>query len=314
MKEIEEAGTEDLFSIQMVSRRTGLSPEVLRVWEKRYKVVLPIRTATGRRMYSTNEVERLKLLRMATLSGRRISQIADLNTDELLKLTQEDLRAEQSKPTLATQSNGTSLKYVETCMRLIDDLDGAGLHSELMQALAVLNGMEFVEDFLAVLFERIGNSWVEGDLDPNQEHMATAIVRGILSQLFTTRHDGGPTLVIATPVNHRHEVGALLAAVTASFVGYKVVYLGADLPAESIEKAVKSCGASAVALSVVYPEADEETIEDLKNLSSLLPQQVSVIMGGNAAAGYAESMQIRNLQVVESFRDMDAALRRIRLE
>jgi DNA-binding transcriptional MerR regulator len=60
--------------IQVVARRTGLSPDVLRVWEKRYQAVEPGRTKTGRRLYSDDDIERLRLLREATSRGRRIGE------------------------------------------------------------------------------------------------------------------------------------------------------------------------------------------------------------------------------------------------
>ena len=66
--------------IQIVARRTGLTPDVIRVWERRYEAVLPRRTSTNRRLYSDRDVERLQLLRRATLAGRRIGDVARLRS------------------------------------------------------------------------------------------------------------------------------------------------------------------------------------------------------------------------------------------
>ena len=86
-----ETSTEPRHPIKVVARRTGLTPDVLRVWEKRYSAVTPTRVSTGRRLYSDQDVERLLLLRRATLVGRRIGQVAALPTDELETLVDEDL-------------------------------------------------------------------------------------------------------------------------------------------------------------------------------------------------------------------------------
>src|SRR5919107_4915681 len=72
--------------MRVVTRRTGLSADVLRVWEKRYGVVTPSRSDTGRRLYSDTDIERLRLLHRATLAGRSIGQVAGLSTPALLEL------------------------------------------------------------------------------------------------------------------------------------------------------------------------------------------------------------------------------------
>ena len=68
------------YSIKVVARRTGLSPHVIRAWERRYGAVEPERSATGRRLYSDTEIERLQALERATRAGHSIGQIAQLST------------------------------------------------------------------------------------------------------------------------------------------------------------------------------------------------------------------------------------------
>jgi DNA-binding transcriptional MerR regulator len=73
-------------SIKAVSRRTGLSPHVIRIWEKRYGAVEPRRTSTNRRLYSDAEIERLNSLRLATAAGHSIGNIATLPLRQLNSL------------------------------------------------------------------------------------------------------------------------------------------------------------------------------------------------------------------------------------
>src|SRR5678810_782943 len=79
-----------LHPIQIVTRRTGLSADVLRVWEKRYAVVTPVRSSSGRRLYSDADIERLRLLVQATRTGRTIGQVAALPTEALVELLGEE--------------------------------------------------------------------------------------------------------------------------------------------------------------------------------------------------------------------------------
>src|SRR4029079_3356430 len=80
-----------LHPIQIVTRRTGLSADVLRVWEKRYAVVTPVRSESGRhRLASDADTQRLRLLVQATRTGRTIGQVAALPTAALLTLLEEE--------------------------------------------------------------------------------------------------------------------------------------------------------------------------------------------------------------------------------
>src|SRR6476646_793213 len=92
-----------LHPIQIVTRRTGLSADVLRVWEKRYAVVTPVRSESGRRLYSDTDIERLRLLVQATRAGRAIGQVAALPTSALVSLLEDEAptprRARQRGPT-----------------------------------------------------------------------------------------------------------------------------------------------------------------------------------------------------------------------
>src|SRR4028119_341939 len=78
------------YSMKVVARRTGLSPHVIRVWERRYGAVIPGRTQTGHRAYTDADIERLQLLRDATQAGHSISRITHLPNDELRKLAAEE--------------------------------------------------------------------------------------------------------------------------------------------------------------------------------------------------------------------------------
>src|SRR5512139_3052140 len=84
--------------MRVVTRRTGLSAELLRVWERRHRVVTPARTQTGRRLYSDSEIERLRLLYRATLGGRSIGSVAPLSTPALTELVRQDAAAEVVRP------------------------------------------------------------------------------------------------------------------------------------------------------------------------------------------------------------------------
>jgi methanogenic corrinoid protein MtbC1 len=271
--------------IQVVARRTGLTPDVLRVWEKRHEVVGPSRSSFGRRLYSDREVERLLLLRRATLAGRRIGQVARLTDDELRALVASDERAVAEAPLRAGPAGG---EHLESCWRAVERMDGAAVLAALSSAAVSLGSPAVLERVLAPILHRVGDAWRDGTLRVAQEHLASAAARTFLSSLRTAyaTPSGAPVLVATTPAGQLHELGALMAAVTAAADGWDAAYLGPNLPADEVAMAAERSAARAVALSVVYPADDLGLAQELRRLRASLPDSAALVVGGRAAPAY----------------------------
>ncbi len=269
--------------IRVVSRRTGLTPDVLRAWERRYGAVRPSRSS-GRRLYNDADVQRLRLLRRAARAGRRIGQISTLSTPALKKLVSEDERAMESEPKPApTRLEGSKKSgpdeahdlgaVLDECIGAVNDLDAAGLEAALARAMVAFGRIAAAERVALPLMEEIGSMWQEGKLRVAHEHLASAVVRSFLGDPGNGRNPGagGAALVVATPAGQRHELGALASVTTAASGGWQVTYLGPDLPADEIAAAARMKNASAVALSIVYPADDPHLHQELRKLRRLLP-------------------------------------------
>jgi methanogenic corrinoid protein MtbC1 len=281
--------------IKVVVRRTGLSPHVIRVWEKRYQAVEPMRTETNRRRYSDADIERLLLLQRATHTGRSIGQIAHLTTERLRELVREDEVASQaSKPATVESETSEAPKIappetqLEACLEAIRQLDSAALEHILMQARLSLSQPMFIERLIVPLMEVIGELWRNGSLRIVHEHLASAVVRTMLDGLSTsaTLSASAPKMVVATPTGQLHEIGALIVASTAESDGWQVVYLGVNLPAEEIAAAVRQHQAKAVALSVVHPADDPRVADDMLKLRRYLSHDIEILVGGRGSHGY----------------------------
>jgi methanogenic corrinoid protein MtbC1 len=152
----------------------------------------------------------------------------------------------------------------------------------------------------APLARAIGDSWREGRITAAHEHFASAVLRTYLAQaakpFASSAND--PVLVVTTPAGQLHELGALLAAAMAANLGWHVTYLGASLPAPEIAGAAKQNRARAVALSIVHPTDDPRMDGELTRLRDLLPSEVKLIAGGQAAPAYCAVLdRIGALQV-----------------
>ena len=278
--------------IQVVVRRTGLSAHVIRVWEKRYGAVEPMRTPTNRRRYSDSDIERLQLLYRVTRTGRSIGQVAHLDTETLRDLIREDeLATPAVLPQAPTSSEALSIQaHLDACLAAVARLDASDLETVLLRARVALSQPVFNEQLIVPLMEGIGQLWHDGTLRIAHEHLASAVVRTFMGSL----HDGtssasvAPRLLVTTPVGQWHEIGALLVASTAAADGWQVTYLGPNLPAEEIAAAAQQQGAKAVALSLVYPADDPRVIQDVSMLRRYLPRNVDLLVGGRSSAAYAE--------------------------
>ena len=299
--------------IGVVSERTGLSPDLLRVWERRYGAVEPSRAPDGQREYSDEDVERLRLLRLATLVGRNIGQVAGLSTEELTRLVRDDedaarQRVGRPEPGLVSEPG---LAEVERALELARTVDAPGLESFLRRTAAAFGVPAFLDRLAAPLLQRMGDEWEAGRLTPGQEHLATEIVERVLEGLihFLIAAPGAPSLLLATPAGEEHKVGTVLAAAAAAAEGWRVTYLGPDLMADEIEAAARAAAAQVVGVSVVYLGDRERLLEELRALRARLAPSVPLLAGGTGAVALAADLRGSGIQVTADLSEFRAALR-----
>jgi len=311
----EPTGQEPRHPIRVVSERTGLSPDVLRAWEKRYGAVAPPRReGAGQRLYSDADVARLRLLRRVTSAGRSIGQVAALTDGALERLALEDDAHRPPAATPVAQGDGHAAgAFVERAFALVRELDGAGLETLLRRALVVLGADTFVDDVAVPFLRRLGEAWEAGALGVAHEHMASAVLRrvlGLVSDAAATSPTAH-TVVVATPAGQVHELGAMLAAAAAASAGWRVVYLGADLPAGEIAAAVASTHAAAVAVSAILPRDPAALEREMRALRRDLPSGVEVIAGGEGARALLPVLNETGIRFIADFAAFRAALARI---
>jgi len=304
--------------MRVVTRRTGLSAELLRVWEKRYGVVRPARSESGRRLYSDADVERLQLLYRATLAGRGIGQVAPLPDAVLAELVRGDAAAGglRTAPEAGRAPVGEpSDAYLRQCLDAVVHLDAPALDAVLRRAAVALSATAFLDALVSPLLERLGTGWQEGTLRPVHGHLASAVLRRVLDGIAgsATSPIAAPGLVVATPAGQAHEFGALLAAAAAAAEGWRVTYLGASLPAEDLAEAAERTRARAVALSVVYPAGDQALAHELRRLATLLPRGTALVVGGAAASSYRAAIEQAGAAQLADLVELRAHLRELRV-
>lgn len=285
-------------SIQVASQRSGVTPHVIRIWERRYGALNPSRTGTNRRLYCDEEITRLRLLRELTECGHRIGGIARLDTLQLETLLQKSRTGTAVAAAALVSQNGsgdhpsppsTAEQHIQACMEAAKAYDGERLRRLLQEARLEFGLRCCVHQVVCPLIERIGLSWQQGSLRPGHEHMATAVLREFLVAPVpgSQTAPSAPEIIITTPAGEIHELGALLASVSARDLGWRVTYLGPNLPTEEIVACARGRGARAVALSVVYPPHCPVIEGKLRKIREMLPASTALLVGGRAAGSYA---------------------------
>jgi len=273
---------EPTYSLGAVARLTGLSPHVLRAWERRYEAVKPLRTPGGTRRYRETDVARLRKLRSAVQAGHSISEVANATAAEL------ERRLELS-PVLPSPP-------LEPILDAIEQLDAGTTERLLGAQLAVLGPTRFVRMVATPLLHTIGTRWAAGQLCIASEHLASSILRNLLGTSLrpTSAALNSPPILFTTLPGEAHELGALMAAVSTADAGGNPVFVGGNLPITEIVNAAEAIGATAVAVGVFHVNGNDPATV-LEALRAALPLRVELWIGGPGSHALALPSQVSRI-------------------
>ncbi len=282
-----------LYTIRYVAQRTGLTPHVIRAWENRYRAVVPLRSPTNRRLYSEDDVRRLKTLKRLTDAGHTISRVAGLTPSDLANLARHEASVAPQTPSLIHSRQPNIDDHFNACLSAVTGLDPDGLEQAYAQAAIDLTRPALLNSVIVPLFEKIGDMWRNGELKIVNEHMATSVTRVFLRNMLraTAVSATAPKIFISTAAGQWHDLGALTVALTAAEIGWQAIYYGPNLPAEEIAAAVKQSGARAVAVSITHQLDPVPLIDELRKLRRYLEKDVALFVGGRFPEEHAHLFQ-----------------------
>jgi len=269
------------FNMKVVVQETGLKPDTLRAWERRYGMPNPERTSGGHRLYSQYEIDALKWLIARQEEGLSISHAVDL-WNQLKEegknplLTHADSAVQESIiPVSGDRINEVRQMWIDACL----DFDQYRTQQILAQAFAVFPIETVCFEILQKGLTEIGAGWYEGEVTVQQEHFASALALRQLEVLLASAP--APTrpgrLVLACPPMEHHTFSPLLLALMLRRRGWDVVYLGADVPLDRLASTVKSIEPDLVVASAqtLYTASTLLTVAQL-----LRKESVSLAFGG----------------------------------
>lgn len=267
------AAVSSLLSIGDICSETGLSPDVVRVWERRYGFPTPVRLPSGHRRYHREDLNRLRLLTECVASGHRPSKLARLPEVDLKRLL------------MASEPVGQA-GLLQPLLQAVGEMDSTRIRKLLQDAHRDLGLRRFLSEVVAPLLDHVGMAWAEGSLGVHQEHLLTEILEDMLRPL----RQGYPpdpalgTVLLATLPGERHRLGLLMVALLYASRGFRVELLGVDTPVAAIAGAARTLRATKVAVSLSIQSSGEPTRRLIMDLQERLPPGCTLVIGGQGAA------------------------------
>ena len=290
--------------IHRVAKLTGLSKDVVRVWERRYGLVKPLRSANRYREYTDEDVALLRFLKEELDRGQTIGALAVEGRDSLL----QRMRA-SSAPT--PQSFTPHDHLLDELVALLDPLEKTQFERRLNGAVAVIPFEESVQRILLPLQRRVGELWHEGRLNVAVEHYVTKLIQqklfSVMNQLPI--NEFGPRVVIACPEGEAHEIGAQAVAYLAATRGCHVYYLGPNLPNSDLRALCERIKPDLVLLSLTEIKSDAAARHLMHELESLSTQWPVAIGGQGARAIEHRLLHERKIELLD---DLTALHNRVR--
>jgi methanogenic corrinoid protein MtbC1 len=273
---------EPTYGIKQVADLTGLTAERLRAWERRYAVVRPVRRANGYRTYTTRQVALLRVFAQLIEDGARIGDLID---EPMGRITTRAARRRSDHP------------VVGPLLDAIRILDRRALETLVAQELSRRGIAGFAEEVALPLAQIVGDEWALGTVSIAAEHLASEVVVHALKGALNGGDADAPTIVAACGPGDRHEWGILAALARARAQGWRIHYLGPDLP---VAQAVEACWrlrpdvlAIAVSDAGLCAAARPELVRGLR----ALPDGTIALVAGAGAAAHGRDLRRAGFRV-----------------
>ncbi len=299
MADLIDQGT--LLGIGAVERETGLSKDTLRVWERRYGFPDPARNLNGERVYSAEQVEKLKTIRKLLDKGWRPSRIVAASTEELAAALL-DIQDCEDQPVFVDRD-------LDIAFASIGSNKPVELHKHLKLTLARLGTKQFVTEFATPLCVAVGSAWATHRITTYQEHVFSEQLQQVMYDAIANLPHNElqrPRILLTTLTNEKHKIGLLMAQAYLSVAGMHCVSLGIETPTQELCNAAKAVAADVVGVSFSSAIPLKTAGKMLAELRQMLDPAIALWVGGGAWKNC--NFDVAGCTVFSSLNEADAAL------
>ncbi len=254
----DHVSTSEALRIGEFSRRVGVSAAVLRAWERRYGLLEPIRSSGGFRLYTAQDAERIARMLRGLERGLSAAQAARAALDG-------------GRP-----AEGLLEGAAARILAAIRDYDEAGVHAVLDESFAAFGLEAVLRDLILPTLRQVGVEWSQGTLDISQEHFASNLIRGRLLSMARMWVTGrGPAALLACAPGEQHDIGLLTFGLLLRSYGWRILFLGADTPIETVEQAARSTQPKLAVIASFDPARLEAEAASIRRLGRLVALHLS---------------------------------------
>jgi DNA-binding transcriptional MerR regulator len=267
-------GEAGVLRIGELSRRSGVSPELLRAWERRYGLLQPSRSAGGLRLYTTADLARVRAMQRHLAEG--------LAAAEAAALAAQTPDGDRRGPSAAGDELAAALS----------SFDERAAHAAFDSLLARLSIDTLLREVVVAYLHELGERWQRGEVSIAQEHFASTLLRGRLLGLARGWGQGiGPVAVLACAPGEHHDLGLLSFGLALRARGWRIIYLGTDTPVASVAEAVRACAPALTVVSAVDGGTFRRSAAELRELA----RETRLCLGGAGAADAGLGEQVLEL-------------------
>ncbi len=267
-----------LYKSATITRLTGYSPLLLRAWERRHRLLCPVRGPGGHRLYTDDDLAVLKRVRNYLCAGYSIGEVAALGRSALLAESDEVVRAGARPSARSPQPSGERGPFPSRVADFQDQLEAAACSFEsdrvrqLIEDCCDTMGEELTFcTVLRPLLERIGLAWDCGQMSVGAENLLSDAFRLRLLQAIETcrrgRERAQRPVVVACVAPERHDLGILCLALSLERTRIPVLFLGPAIPVSEVERACRLLAPPAACLSFKRTCTLQEAAPALQDLA-----------------------------------------------
>ena len=267
-----------LLRIGELSRRHGVSPDLLRVWERRYGLLKPERSPGGFRLYTADDDARVRAMRRNLEQGYSAAVAARMALDAPAPAPIVDREA----------AVASALTELGAALEAFRDAEAQAVLDRLQATFSV---EVVLRDVVLPYLRSVGDRWQDGTLTIAQEHFASTVLRGRLLEMARSFDVGsGPRALLACPPGEQHDLGLLCFGIGLREHGWRVTHLGADTPIDTLRDTAMRLDPDLVVLCAERAEPLRAVVREVAELSashrvSLAGRGASVELAHLAGAG-----------------------------
>jgi DNA-binding transcriptional MerR regulator/methylmalonyl-CoA mutase cobalamin-binding subunit len=253
------------YSIKEIENLSGIKAHTLRIWEKRYDITSPNRTATNIRWYSADDLKKILSISILNKNGFKISKIAKLNSNELTEIIHE----------LNTTSKDSEL-YIDQLVMGLVKLDEAHFVSVLSSISIKIGFEKMITEVLYPFLDRIGILWITEKINPAQEHFISNLIRQKLIVAIDSLPIGqkSPSFLLYLRENELHEIGILFLTYLIRRKGFKLFYLGQSVPLDDLIDTCKVHQPDYLVTSIIAPSTKTSIVNHFNELNKRYPSKI----------------------------------------